>query len=440
VAVAGLVILVVAGYLALIVVTRIDELFFPGQGISVGGFSNLPGVGEDPGEGQGRLNILVMGLDRRPREGEAPARTDTMFVLTIDRGTKTAGILGIPRDLWVEIPTRDGSAYYEERINTAFITGETSDYPGGGPAVAEEVIEHNLGIPIDHYVIVDFEGFVEIINDIGGIDVFVEEEIYDPYYSRTELPGDYYPLHFLPGEQHMDGETALDYSRTRFDSSDLDRIKRQQQVIFAAINKATDEGLVSIDSLVDRWRQYRDTVDTDVNDIQAPGFARLAAQTDPADIVALSIGAATVPWTGPQGQAVLLADKDLVQQLVNALFGDRELEEEAAHVEVQDAATQDDLSDRVVGYLDDFGFSPDALTAASSPAGTAPALTEIIDFSGKNYTAELLANLLDVPVTQVRDATAADRALSTVANADVLVILGADAQAREFTQETASGG
>jgi hypothetical protein len=237
----------------------------------------------------------------------------------------------------------------------------------------------------------------------------------------------------------MDGETALDYSRTRYGSSDLDRIHRQQQVIFAAINKASDRGLVGIDSLASLWKQYKDTVDTDVNDIQAPGFARLAAQIDPKDIAALSIGVATVPWTGPQGQAVLLADKDLVQQLVNALFGDRQLTEEAALVEVQDAS-QDGLADRVVDYLDDFGFSPDALTAASPAGGSAPPVTEIIDYSGKDYTAELLANLLDVPLTQVRDATAADRALSTVAGADVLVILGVDAQAREFAGESVSGG
>jgi LCP family protein required for cell wall assembly len=440
VAVAGLIILVVAAYLALIVVTRIDELFFPGQGISVGGLSNLPGVGEDPGDGTGRLNILVMGLDRRPHEGELPTRTDTMFVLTIDRGTKTAGILGIPRDLWVEIPTRDGSGYYEERVNTAFITGEQADYPGGGPALAEVVVEHNLGISIDHYLIVDFEGFVEIIDDLGGVDIVVEEEIYDPFYSRTELPGDYYPLDFEPGKQHMDGETALDYSRTRYGSSDLDRIHRQQQVIFAAIDKAVDRGLVGIDSLVSLWRQYKDTIDTDVNDIQAPGFASLAAQIDPADIAALSIGAATVPWTAPTGAEVLLLDKDLVQQLVNALFGDQALTEEAALVEVQDATAQDGLASTVVDYLDGFGFAPDALNAASAPGSTAPALTEIIDFSGKDYTVELLASLLDVSPAQVRDATPADRALSTLTGADVLIILGADAQAREFAGESASGG
>lgn len=436
---AGLVLLALATYLTLIVVTRIDELFFPGSGISVGGLSRLPGIGDDPGEGQGRINILVMGLDRRPSEGDAPTRSDTMFVLTIDRATKTAGILGIPRDLWVEIPTRDGSGYYDERVNTAYITGETQGYSGGGAALAEKVVEHNLGIPIDYYVVIDFQGFVRIIDDLGGVDIYVEEEIYDPFYSRTELPGDYHPLSFLPGLQHMDGPTALDYSRTRFNSSDLDRIHRQQQVIFAAMDRAVALGLDDIDNLIGLWRRYNNAVDTDINDIQAPGFANLAAQIDPTRITALSLGAATVPWTTPLGADVLLPDKDLIEKLVGALIGDRELAVEAALVEVQNAAGEDGLATQVIDYLAEFGFAAPSLTASSSVDGAVRPLTEIIDFSGKQHTVQRLASLLAVPQTQIRAATPADRALSTVANADVLVILGADAQARDYEANTSGG-
>ena len=436
---AGLILFAVAGYLALIVVTRIDELFFPGQGISVGGLTHLPGVGANPGEGQGRINFLVLGLDRRPSETQATSRSDTMFVLTVDGATKTAGILGIPRDLWVEIPNRDGSGYYDQRINTAYVTGEGERYPGGGAALAETVVEHNLGIPIDHYVVVDFQGFVKIIDDIGGVDINVEQEIYDPYYSRTELPGDYYPLHFLPGLHHMDGQTALDYSRTRYNSSDLDRINRQQQVIFAAIDKALQTNLLDIGTLTNLWRQYKNTISTDINDIQAFGFAPLASQVDPTHITALSLGAATVPWTTPDGAEVLLADKSLVQQLVGTLFGDRGLSSEAALVEVQNAAGADGLAGQVVHYLTSFGFPASSLTAASTAAGAVRPQTEIINFSGKDYTAQRLASLLSVPSTQVRAGTPTDRALSTVANADVLVILGADAQGRNFTLQGSGG-
>jgi LCP family protein required for cell wall assembly len=429
---AGVGILVAAAYLALIIVTRIDELFFPGQGLSVGGLTALPGVPED-GSGDGEINILVLGLDRRPSEGDLPTRTDTLFILTIDSSTKQTGILGIPRDVLVEIPFREGGGYYQERINTAFLTGEMQGYPGGGPGLLKDVIERELGITIDHHVVIDFEGFIEIIDELGGIDVYVEEPIYDPFYSRTELPGDYYPLQFEVGEQHMDGQTALDYSRTRYGSSDLDRIKRQQQVIFAAMDKALERGLVNVDNLVDLWKRYKDAIDTDLNDLQAPGFARLAAQIDPARIVAVSIGAATRPFTTREGHAVLLVDKDLVQELVEAVFGDPELTEEAALVEVQNAAGADGLAAQVVEYLQEFGFSPEALSATNATGDAVQPLTEIIDLSGKDYTVERLARLLAVPETQVRAATPDDRALSTVAGADVLVILGADAQTRDYT-------
>lgn len=440
VALTGLLILLAASWLALIIVTRIDELFFPGQGISVGGIvGSLPGVEEDGAGSDDPINILVMGLDRRPTEGQAPTRTDTMFVLTVDPRSKTAGILGIPRDLWVDIPLRDGGGKYQSRVNTAYATGELQGYEGGGAGLVEDVIEDNLGISIDHYVIIDFPGFIDVIDELGGIDVYVEEEVYDPYYSRTELPGDYYPLHFEVGEQHMDGQTALDYSRTRFDSSDLERIQRQQQVIFAAIDKALERGLFDIDKLTGLWEKYRDAIDTDVNDLQAPGFAALAAQIDTTRIAALSLGAATVDYITPYGEDVLIADKDMVQELVEALFVDQRLAEEAAVVEIQNGSGTDGLATQVVEYLTEFGFSSDSLTAANTVDGSIRPLTVLIDFSGKEYTVEKLASLLAVPPDQVRRAGPQDRDLSTVENADIVIILGADTQMREFAADLGDG-
>ncbi len=159
-AVVGAAILIVSIWLALIVVSRIDELFLPGQGI--GGLPPLPGVQQDGVEGQ--VNILVMGIDRRPHEGDAVTRTDSMFVLTIDKASKNAGILGIPRDSWVEVPFRQGEGFDEARVNTIFGRGETFEYDGGGARLVKTVIEHNFGIPIDHYVIIDFDSFIDLYN------------------------------------------------------------------------------------------------------------------------------------------------------------------------------------------------------------------------------------------------------------------------------------
>jgi LCP family protein required for cell wall assembly len=377
-----------------------------------------------------------MGLDRREREGNAATRTDTMFVLTIDKKTKSAGILGIPRDLWVEIPNKTGGGFYEQRINTAYSAGENGDYSGGGAGLVKRVVERNLGIQIDHYVVIDFEGFIEVIDDLGGIEIYVEKEVNDPFYSETELPGDYHPLHFEIGQQHMDGQTALDYSRTRFDSSDLDRIHRQQQVIFAAIDKATERRLVSVDSLTGLWGRYKDAIDTDVNDIQTPGFASLAAQVDPKNITALSLGPATVPFTTLDGADVLAIDKVIVQQIVAALFAGQQVEANAAIVEVQNSSGADGLATQVATYFTEFGFSPDAVAATSAGDGTLQPETAIIDFTGKDSTAQRVAALLGVPASQIRPATAADRSLATIANVDIVVILGEDVQDRNFTIST----
>ncbi|MEX2159152.1 MAG: LCP family protein [Dehalococcoidia bacterium] len=429
-------ILVAAGWLSLVIVTRIDKVFLGGQNLPVGGLARIPGVeaGDAP---TSRQTFLVMGLDRRAREGSAATRTDTMFVLTIDPQTKTAGIIGIPRDSWVQIPAKDGSGTFEGRINTAYPIGEDQDYPGGGAELAERVAEDTLGIPIDHHIIIDFEGFKTLIDELGGIDVYVEETIDDPYYSETELPGDYHPLHFDIGELHMDGQTALDYSRTRFDSSDLDRIQRQQQIIFAAMDKAVQLDIVRPDKLLDLWGKYEDAFVTDVADARALGFAQLAAQIDPKAIVSLTIGLATTDWTTPDGASVLLIDKDIVQELVYAIFTDRDLQQEAALVEVQNGAGTDGLGGLVVRYLGQFGFSEDVLEL-STAASFVPQ-TEIIDFSGKTYTAQKLATLLKVPDAQVRIAAPEDALLRTGA-ADIVVILGADAQTLNFTTDTAPSG
>ena len=109
VAVAVLLFAAGAFYGALVVATQVDRFFYTTIKLDER-LAALPGVdpGSDEDIGGGRINVLVMGLDRRPSEGQAPARTDTMFVLTMDPGSKTAGILGIPRDLWVDIPGKEG--------------------------------------------------------------------------------------------------------------------------------------------------------------------------------------------------------------------------------------------------------------------------------------------------------------------------------------------
>lgn len=429
---------VASAYLALVIITRVDSLFFPGNELKLSGVpivqhAPLPGVDKEGTSGSDEpINILVVGLDRRPREGEEPTRTDTIFVVHVDPKRKTSTILGFPRDLVVEVPA-DGGGTYKDRINAAYVTGELNDYPGGGVGLMKEVFFLNFDIKIDKYVLIDFDGFEELIDALGGIDVEVTEEVYDPYYSHTELPGDYAPQYFDVGVHHMDGETALAYARIRFSGDDLDRIHRQQQVIFAAIEKAKTLNLFDVGKTRDLWSKYRDTIKTDVSDLEVPGYALLADQLKDS-LEAVSLGPATVPCTGPGGAAWLCWDEDAVGAIVEAVFYARESNVSArptvtpdpVRVQVENGTGAEGLAARVVRYIAAQGYPVDDLNAANATDGTTHEESVIIDVDGSHEQNRLLlARWLNIDLNNVRVATADERAAYN-GTADIVVILGTD--------------
>jgi LCP family protein required for cell wall assembly len=188
-------------------------------------------------DGASRINVAFFGLRGDDGQGEGcPTCTDTIMVLTVDPATKTAGMLSIPRDMWVNIP---GAGY--GRINTAWAIGENAKLPGGGPQLAMQTVSQFIGVPIHYYVQVDFGTFVSFINLIGGIDVYVEERmVLDPLGAGQDhfvlKPGDY---------RHLTGPRALAYARCRHESQgcsggDGGRAKRQQQVILAIRDKVLE--------------------------------------------------------------------------------------------------------------------------------------------------------------------------------------------------------
>ena len=425
----GIIVLAVgAFYTALVVATRIDQIFLPDSHLRIGGLARLPLLdgGNDASDiGSGRINILVMGIDARPADGGL-GRSDTMFVMSIDPSTKTARGVGMPRDLYVDIPTKSGGSF-KERINTAWIYGETQGYPGGGAALARTTVERLLSIKINYYVLIDFSGFKQVIDLLGGVDVDVPTRLEDPYYSETERLGDYYPCIFDPGVRHMNGSDALCYARSRRNSSDLDRISRQQRIMFAVIDRVAQLKLLADPSnVVNLWKRYKSAVRTDLSDLQIPGFAKLAAGIDRDGLAFLSLGAATTPDTTRDGAAVLIPSPAGIKQIVEAMQSDHRLTQEAAVVEVQNGTDKAGQATRAVEYLVGQGLSKESLIAANA-ADTGHAKTEIVDFTGKRYTAERLAIWLGVPKDRVRSGTNGDATLRTT-NADIVVILGADAR------------
>lgn len=324
----------VSFYSALVVLSRVDNILLPGNEVVSGVVERLsvpvPGTRLNvqvplPGvEGDNRpsrpLNILVLGLDRRPDEPQdEPYRSDTIFLVRVDPSEKTATILAFPRDLLVEIPVAQGRIVMD-RINSAYPRGEVQGYPGGGPGLLMATIKHNFGIPVDDYVAVDFQGFVRLIDALGGIDIEVTETVMDYVHPDVLLP---YGGRLDPGFYHMDGQMALAYSRVRTDS-DLKRIKRQQQVIFAALRRARDLNLFNLPKLLDLWDKYHDAIDTDINDVRIPGLALLAIDIGPDRVFAHSLGPATVPWISPVGASMLVADRDKALAILLEVLGEDE--------------------------------------------------------------------------------------------------------------------
>lgn len=261
-------------------------------------------------ESGSRTNVLILGLDRRPEQGYV-VRSDTVMVLTAQMQTPRVALLSIPRDLYVQIP-RHG----QSRINTAHFLGEREE-PGGGPDLAMETVAQNFGIPVQHYVRLDFQAFRAVVDAAGGIDVTVEERIVDNAYPtedygtmRIEIPA---------GPQHMDGERALQYVRSRHSASDFERAARQQQVTMALARRlSAPENWLRLPTVC--WAVL-ENVQTNLGPVQMlqVSVAVLQVGADGIEHHVIDRDMAR-PWTTPTGGAVLLPRWEAIDPLVDELF------------------------------------------------------------------------------------------------------------------------
>jgi LCP family protein required for cell wall assembly len=283
----------------------------PGLHLPIPGDQTLrPDAVPDWGQKE-RVNILLLGVDQRPNE-EGPWRSDTMILVTVDPRSMTAGALSIPRDLYVEIP-----GYGEQRINMAHFLGDAYDYPGGGPALTMKTVEYNLGVPVHYYIRINFQGFREVIDYLGGITVDVEEEIWDYRYPDGQYG--YTTIHIPAGTQLMDGRTALQYARTRHSGTDFDRLRRQQQVLMAIRKKALRLDLVpKIPALAKTMGQM---VSTNLQLGEVVTLAQIASQIDAEDIhFAVIDETMTVPIVLDDGAEVLFPKRDKIREAVQEIF------------------------------------------------------------------------------------------------------------------------
>ncbi|MEJ2557054.1 MAG: LCP family protein [Anaerolineae bacterium] len=395
-----------------------------------------------------RVNVLLLGIDKRP--DEQYARTDTMILVTVDPATGKAGMLSIPRDLWVTIP-----GYGENRINTAHYLGDKNGYPGGGPALAMKTVQYNLGVPVHFYVRVDFDGFRRIVDTLGGIDIDAPQTINDPKYPDENYGYD--PFYIQAGPQHLAGDMALKYARTRATAgSDFDRARRQQQVLFAIREKALAIGVVP--KIPDLWATMADTVQTDLQLVDILELAKLSDKITGDDIQSAVVDhTMTVDYTTSSGAQVLLPVREKIRPVIDRIFSSPEpagppptptpdpvlaaqaeaeaqaeaqrraevaaaLQTEGAKIVVQNGTPEQDLAATTAEYLRDQGFT----IVQFGPADrTDYPRTVIVDYTGKTYALMLLSDIFNVADENIR------RSPNLKSEVDIRVIIGADFQLPE---------
>jgi polyisoprenyl-teichoic acid--peptidoglycan teichoic acid transferase len=348
-----------------------------------------------------QMNIVLLGSDKRPRSGAW--RTDSMIIVSVDMQSNIVRLLSIPRDLWVYIP---GHGY--NRINTADLWGELAK-KGGGPERVKQTIQHNLGIPIHYYVRIDFQGFIDIINTVGGIDVDVD----------CPLPD----INLSAGIHHMNGREALRYARSRKSTNDFDRGRRQRKVLMALWDQALT--LDIIPKLPQLWRNMADSFQTDLSLEQVINLAYVGTQLKPQRIISRAIGPSLVQgWVTPQGAQVLLPREGQMRSMLESFYAPLDASRLDASNKVQvrvlNGSQRREAEQLAAAALRWEGYK----VAGTGVAETRDhAQTSILVYTGKVAEAQKVAQYLKVPVSAVQDVTGTQSPPGGQA-IDILVTLG----------------
>jgi LCP family protein required for cell wall assembly len=364
------------------------------------------------------FNILLLGLDFRPQEEDS--RSDTMIVVHIDPAEKTAAMMSIPRDLWLEIP-----GHGEARVNASYQLGE-HDSEGGGPTLAMSTIEQAFDLFIPYYAQVNFTGFERVVDALGGVTIDVQKPLVDNDYPLSNYGTT--RIYIPSGLQHMDGRTALQYARSRHADSDIGRNSRQQQVLLALRQQGLNLNLLG--KLGDLSAALTNTVQTNLQIDQIGSLAQLANEIDRNSIENLSVGQECVYETVlPSGADVLVPVWTCIKPKMKTLFANPRLAKEAARIMVQNGTntggTGTELSDTLT-ITDGLAV----MEVAAAPNQGEHPVTTITDFSGgtKENTVKALAQALGISPDDVKRGNAQDAPHAKADNQpiDILVIAGDD--------------
>jgi LCP family protein required for cell wall assembly len=340
--------------------------------------------------GKERITLLLIGIDRRKDEA---TRSDTMILVNIDPVTKKAAIMSIPRDMKLIIP-----GYGVQKINAAYAYGDANNVPGGGPGLTIRTIEANFGIRINYFAEVDFNGFIKIVDTLGGVTLDVRYPIKDDTYPAS---GDnYMRIYFPSGWQHMDGTRALEYARTRHADNDSMRSERQQQVLLALRQQAITMDLLP--KARDLITEVGDSVRTDLSLTQLLQLARLGSQISSDNITSYSLDPALTEEWVPDGPYYLIPDWNICGKLLSEFTGSKVVPPASAlahpdrsiPIRLANGTQNVGLAERVANVLKTNGFTN--VTVAPDDAALAEDTTHVIDRSGNLTTALYVAGAIGV--------------------------------------------
>ncbi|MEU9504718.1 LCP family protein [Micromonospora sp. NPDC048170] len=201
----------------------------------VDAFDDVPDASRPQVVAKGAMNIMILGSDSRDPESSSGSRSDTIILAHLPKDRSSAQLISIPRDTWVHVPkSARGQGGRDAKINAS--------YAWGGIPLMVQTVEKFTGVRVDHVTMVDFAGFKEIVDALGGIEIDVDQS-----FTSTHSLNPDGRREFVKGRQSMDGAAALDYARERyaFANGDFARIKHQQQVIKAILDKAASGGVLA---------------------------------------------------------------------------------------------------------------------------------------------------------------------------------------------------
>lgn len=382
----------------------------------------------EPWDGASRVTILVMGYDYGDwsDERKCPCRTDTMILLTLDPLTQSAGMLSIPRDLWVSVP---GFAD-NYKIAQAHQLGDSSQLPGGGPGLAMKTVEQFLGVPINFYATIDFTSFERFVDEIGGVEVDVTEEI------KADPVGKGNTVILQPGKQTLSGPVALGYARNRYtEGADFDRAKRTQQVILAIRDRVLSVDMLP--TLISKapvlYKELSSGIQTNLTLDQVIKLAWTAQQIPLDKIKKGVIGPPDQVTLGksPEGLDILIPIPEKILELRDDIFtssgpvspvsADADLatltREENARIAILNGSYLSGLAATTQEFL----IGQELKITQVGNAEQLSATTKIIDYTGKPYTVKYLMQVMQLPET-----TPIFNSYDPNSEVDITVIVGDD--------------